>query len=62
MSEYIWEFAVGVMVLAIVFMLVRPGSPASVAIKDVTTALSHLVQTATDHPIKSQDEPQITIP
>ena len=59
MGDYVWQFVVGVMFLAIVFMLVRPGSPAAIAIKDVSTALSGLVQTATDHPIAKQDEPQI---
>jgi hypothetical protein len=59
MSDDIWQFLVGVMIVAVVFMLARPGSPAAVAIKDVTTALSGLVQTATGHPIAKQDEPQI---
>lgn len=58
-KDTIWQFIIGVMVVAIVFMLVRPGSPAALAIKDVSTALSGLVQTATDHPISKQDEPQI---
>lgn len=62
MKDEIWQFIVGVMIVAVVFMLVRPGSPAAVAIKDVSTALSGLVQTATGHPIAKQDEPQITIP
>lgn len=44
--------------MAVVFMLVRPGSPAAVAIKDVTTALSGLVQTATGHTIAKQDQSQ----
>lgn len=62
MIDNVWQLVIGVMIVAVIFMLVRPGSPASVAIKDVTTALSGLVQTATGHPIAKQDEPQITIP
>lgn len=51
MNDAIWEFIVGVMILAIVFMLVRPGAPAAAAIQDISKALAGLVKTATDYTV-----------
>jgi len=45
----IWQFVIGVIIVAIVFMLARPGSPAATAIEDVSKALAGLVRTATDY-------------
>lgn len=47
----IWELVAGVFLLAILFMLVRPGSPAGQAVGDVSNALASLISTATGiHP------------
>lgn len=47
MGEILWTSAIGALMLATLFVLVRPGSPALAAIKDVTGALAALIQTAT---------------
>lgn len=41
------EFLVGVIYVAIVYTIVRPGSPAAAVIKTVTDALTAVVQSAT---------------
>ena len=46
MSEIVWRLVGGVLVLAILFVLVRPGSSATKAVTDVTSALSALVRSA----------------
>jgi hypothetical protein len=46
MSDGIWSLVTGVVIVAIVFMLVRPGSPGANAIADVSSALTALVTTA----------------
>lgn len=62
MNDMIWEFLIGVMMTAIIFMLVRPGAPAAAAIQDVSTALANLVKTATDYTVTNtgQTQPQVT--
>lgn len=49
MSKYVWEYLTGVAVLAIVYMLVRPGSPAAQAVKDISDALQTLIRTSTSY-------------
>ena len=46
MSEGIWSLLAGVVTLAIVYMLVRPGSVASQAVADVSTTLKNIVTSA----------------
>lgn len=43
------EILVGIMIVAVMFMLVRPGSPVNAAISQVSGALSALVATATQY-------------
>lgn len=47
MSDYIGAFLVGIIYLAILYLLVKPGSDGATAIKTVSTALADLVKTAT---------------
>lgn len=49
MSKNIWAVISGVIILGIIYMLVRPGSPAATAIQQVSDALTALVQTATGY-------------
>ncbi len=49
MSKNFWSVITGVIILAIIYMLVRPNSPAATAITQVSDALSALVQTATGY-------------
>lgn len=49
MSDTLWEFATGAVIVAVIFMLARPGSPAANAIKVVGDALTSLVKTATGY-------------
>lgn len=43
----IWQVITAAIILAVIFMLVRPGSPAATAVKDVSDALQALVKTST---------------
>jgi hypothetical protein len=43
----ITEFLIGVVYLAIVYSLVRPGSPAAAVIKTISTSLSGVIGSAT---------------
>lgn len=43
MSDLIWRVVAGVLVLAILFVLVRPGSQAGQAVKDLGGAMTKLV-------------------
>lgn len=50
-SGVIWEWIAGIILLAVLFMLVRPGAPAAGAIRDVSNTLATLIGTATGiHP------------
>lgn len=46
MSEGAWALMSGIVILAIVYMLVRPGSVAATAVKDVSTTLKNIVTAA----------------
>lgn len=61
-KDDIWQFLIGIMILAIVFMVARPGAPAAAAIEDVSKALANLVQTATEYSVTNpgQSQPQVT--
>lgn len=48
-SETIWMAIIGILIVAILFMLVRPGSPAAQAVTDVSGALAALVAISTDN-------------
>jgi len=47
MSDNIWSLITGAVILGVVFMLMRPGSPALQAVTSVSSALTSLVKTAT---------------
>lgn len=49
MKDTIWEVLVGVFIVAVVYMLVRPGSPAAKAVADVSNALAAMISTATQY-------------
>lgn len=49
MSDTVMTFVTGAIIVAIVFLLVRPGSPAGTAVKDVSSALAGLVKTTTGY-------------
>jgi hypothetical protein len=51
MNDIAWQFISGIAILAIIFMLVRPGAPAAAAIEDTSKALSGLVKTATSYSV-----------
>lgn len=46
MSEGIWALLAGIVTLATVYMLVRPGSVASKAVTDVSSTLKNIVTAA----------------
>lgn len=51
MSTGIWDLIAGAFLIGIIFMLVRPGSPAAGAVTDLSNALTSLIATATGvHP------------
>jgi hypothetical protein len=45
----VFELITGAIVAAIIFTLVRPGSPAATAVADVSNALAALVKTTTNY-------------
>lgn len=45
-SQNVWSLLMGVFIIAIVFMLVRPGAPAAKAVADVTNALANMITNA----------------
>ena len=46
-KDTIWQTITGAIIVAIIYMLVRPDSPAATAIAQVSDALQNLVTTAT---------------
>jgi hypothetical protein len=48
-ADSIWTVLIGVVILAVIFMLARPGSPAGKAITDVTGALAAMISVATQN-------------
>jgi len=60
MSDNIWQFLIGVMILAVVFMVARPGAPAAAAIEDISTALTNLVKTTTQYQVSVPGQAQTT--
>jgi hypothetical protein len=49
-KDTIWSMVTGILVIVVVFMLVRPGSPAAKAVADVSNALANMIKTATIGP------------
>ena len=49
MSDTAWQLITGAIIVAVVYMLVRPGSPASTAIEQVSSALAATIATATQY-------------
>lgn len=55
-----WDLIAGFFLIAIIFMLVRPGSPATQAVQDTSNVLASLIATATgvhttNHPFNPGD-------
>jgi hypothetical protein len=48
-SDTVWELITGAVIVAVIFMLVRPGSPAAAAVIVMSDGLSALVTTATGY-------------
>lgn len=48
-GDLTWELVTGAIIVAVIYMLVRPGSPAASAVEQVSAALSALVATATQY-------------
>lgn len=44
-TDTVWEVLTGVIIVAIMFVLVRPGSNAATTIKVTTDALAQMIQT-----------------
>lgn len=49
MKGVVWEFLIGAVYVAIVYSLVRPGSPAASVIKTVSSAMVGIVGTVTGY-------------
>ncbi len=48
-SDLFWEVIIGLLVLTVIYMIVRPGAPINAAITSIGSALQSLVQTATQY-------------
>ena len=46
MGDVAWSFLGGALIVAIIYMLARPGSPAAAVISDTGAALTSLVKAA----------------
>jgi hypothetical protein len=53
-KDGIWQTITGAVIVAIVFMVVRPGAPAAAAITQVSDALQALVTTSTGYTVAGQ--------
>ncbi len=49
MGDAVWQLVIGAFMLAIIFMLARPGSPAAKGIAQVSDALASLINTTTQY-------------
>lgn len=49
MNDIFWEVIVAVLILACIYMAVRPGAPVNAAITTISNALAAIVQTATQY-------------
>lgn len=47
MSQNIGSFLAGIAILAVIYMLVRPGMPAAQAVQDLSNVLAAMVRSAT---------------
>lgn len=50
MKDATWQILSAIFIIALVYMLVRPSSPAGDAVKDIGTALTNMIQTAVAGP------------
>lgn len=57
-KDTVWQLIVGAIILAIIFLLVRPGAPTAAAIQDVSDALQGLLKTATDYTVTTTGQQQ----
>jgi hypothetical protein len=48
MKDNIWGLLAGIFLVAILYMLVRPGSPAVTAITSISSALENIISMATN--------------
>jgi hypothetical protein len=46
LGDGMWSLLWGIIIIAIVYMLVKPGSVASTAVKDIGTAMTNIVTSA----------------
>jgi hypothetical protein len=60
-KDDVWQFIIGAIIVAIIYMLVRPGAPAAAAVQDVSTALAGLIKTATDYNISGNTSGQTQV-
>jgi len=47
MSDTVWQLITGAVVIAIIFMLVRPNSPGPKFVEDISNAFASIIKTAT---------------
>jgi hypothetical protein len=50
-KDMIWQVIIGALMIAVIYMLVRPGAPTATAVTDISDALSALIKTATDYQV-----------
>lgn len=48
-SDLFWEILIGILILTVVYMIVRPGAPINAAITGIGNALQSIVKTATQY-------------
>ena len=48
-SDLFWEVIIGLLILTVIYMIVRPGAPINAAISSIGSALQSLVSTATQY-------------
>jgi Na+-transporting NADH:ubiquinone oxidoreductase subunit NqrB len=49
MGDAVWQLVIGAIIIGIIFMLARPGSPAAQGIAQVSNALASLITTTTQY-------------
>ncbi len=59
-ASTVWSLLTGILVVAVVFMLVRPGAPAASAVTGVTDALANMITTSVHGLPGAQSTPKAT--
>lgn len=60
-SELFWEILIGILILAVIYMIVRPGAPINAAITGIGNALQAIVQTATQYDASATGTTSVTV-